>query len=98
MSSGLYFQEQLDDGSVALTSVKKILFDGKTDFQEVKVIDGWFGKTLVLDGQTQSAKFDEKVYHESLVHPALLAHPNPKTVRQAFHPRLTPSGVHWRWR
>lgn len=35
---------------------------------------------LVLDGKAQSAEFDEAVYHELLVHPALLHHPNPKTV------------------
>lgn len=39
-----------------------------------------FGKTLVLDGKTQSAQLDEFIYHETLVHPAMLAHPNPKRV------------------
>ena len=40
-----------------------------------------FGKTLVLDGKTQSAQLDEFIYHESLVHPAMLVHPHPKRVR-----------------
>ena len=31
-----------------------------------------YSQTLVLDGYTQSAQFDEFVYHESLVHPAML--------------------------
>lgn len=35
---------------------------------------------LLLDGKTQSAEFDEAVYHEMLVHPSMLLHPNPKTV------------------
>jgi thermospermine synthase len=35
---------------------------------------------LLLDGKVQSAEADERVYHECLVHPALLHHPNPKTV------------------
>lgn len=39
-----------------------------------------FGKTLVLDGKTQSAQLDEFIYHEALVHPAMLAHPDPKRV------------------
>ena len=30
--------------------------------------------------KTQSAARDEHIYHESLVHPALLMHPNPKNV------------------
>lgn len=35
---------------------------------------------LLLDGAAQSAEADERVYHECLVHPAMLSHPNPKTV------------------
>jgi spermidine synthase len=32
-----------------------------------------FGKLLVLDGDTQSSEADERIYHESLVHPAMAA-------------------------
>ena len=39
-----------------------------------------FGRTLIIDGLIQSTHVDEFVYHESLVHPALLAHPNPRSV------------------
>ena len=39
-----------------------------------------FGRSLVLDGKTQSTEKDEHIYHESLVHPAMLMHPNPRTV------------------
>merc|ERR1719319_1425848 len=35
---------------------------------------------LIIDRRTQSSQKDEFVYHESLVHPAMLAHQNPKTV------------------
>lgn len=42
-----------------------------SEFQEVQVIESYFGKTLITDGKTQSAEHDEFVYHESLVHPAL---------------------------
>ena len=35
---------------------------------------------LLLDGTMQSAEADEHVYHECLVQPAMLAHPNPKNV------------------
>ena len=37
-------------------------------------------QVLLLDGKVQSAEADERVYHECLVHPALLHHPNPKSV------------------
>ena len=61
--------------------VKNVMYSGKSKFQEVDLIDtGPFGKTLFLDGKVQSSEIDEWVYHELLVHPAMLLHPNPKTV------------------
>lgn len=42
-----------------------------SEFQEVQVIDSYFGKTLITDGKTQSSEHDEFVYHESLVHPGM---------------------------
>ena len=39
-----------------------------------------FAQVLLLDGKSQSAEADEFVYHELLVHLALLLHPDPKTV------------------
>lgn len=35
---------------------------------------------LYLDGTSQSSFFGEAEYHEALVHPAMIAHPNPKRV------------------
>lgn len=35
---------------------------------------------LLLDGTAQSAEADERAYHECLVQPAMLSHPEPKTV------------------
>ena len=37
-------------------------------------------QVLLLDGKAQSAEADEWVYHELLVHPALLLHPAPRRV------------------
>ena len=39
-----------------------------------------FGRCLVLDGKTQSTEADEHIYHEALVHPALLFHHKPESV------------------
>lgn len=52
-------------------------------YQSVHVVDtgvSGFGKVLYLNCETQSSEADEGGYHESLVHPALLSHPNPRTV------------------
>jgi spermidine synthase len=49
-------------------------YSGRTDFQHVAVVrSATFGKMLVIDGDTQSSQADERIYHETLVHPALAA-------------------------
>ncbi|MFH1612173.1 MAG: polyamine aminopropyltransferase [bacterium] len=61
--------------------VKKVFLDTSTKFQKVEMVDTYFfGKCLFLDGKIQSSIQDEFIYHESLVHPAMLLHPNPKKV------------------
>ena len=37
-----------------------------------------FGRVLALDGIIQFSQSDEHIYHEMIVHPTLLSHPNPK--------------------
>ena len=39
-----------------------------------------FGKCLILDGKIQSCESDEFIYHEALVQPVMILHPNPRTV------------------
>ncbi len=61
--------------------VNKVLYSGKTEFQEMMILETkGYGKMLVLDGRIQSAEDDEYIYHESLVHPGLTAHPRPRAV------------------
>jgi len=61
---------------VQLHSIKQVLYSGQTKFQSVDIIDsGSFGVCLVLDGKIQSSEVDEFIYHEALVHPAMLSHP-----------------------
>ena len=55
-------------------AIDQVFFAGRSDFQQVAVIGTpVFGKMLILDGDTQSAQTDERIYHETLVHPALAA-------------------------
>jgi len=53
----------------------------KSPYQMVQVIQAipW-GRCLILDGHMQSSENDEFVYHESLVHPVMMNHPNPKNI------------------
>jgi spermidine synthase len=53
----------------------------KTPFQTAEVVDTLdYGRVLFIDGLVQSAEVDEFIYHESLIHPALLLHPEPRRV------------------
>jgi spermidine synthase len=61
--------------------IKRFIVDVKTRFQKAQLADTHsFGRCLILDGEMQSAQRDEFIYHECLVHPALLLHKNPKDV------------------
>jgi len=61
--------------------LSKLLNTKQSKWQTVDLVDlEPFGRTLLIDGLIQSCQCDEFVYHECLVHPALLAHPCPKSV------------------
>lgn len=61
--------------------IKKTVLSAQTKFQRVEFIDTYdLGRVVVLDDKIQSADVDEFIYHEALVHPAMVVHPNPKTV------------------
>ena len=67
-----YFENVTEVFSIKM-ALKNMGFRKRSPFQLVEVMETYqFGKTLVMDGQTQSAAADEHVYHESLVHPAML--------------------------
>lgn len=61
--------------------VESVLFSSRTAYQQVDIARTTaFGTALFLDGDPQSAEWDEYIYHETLVHPALVLHPNPRAV------------------
>lgn len=52
-----------------------------SEFQEILVADTFsYGRVLMLDGTFQVTEKDEFLYHEMLVHPAMMAHQSPKQV------------------
>jgi len=76
-----WFAESINPDLIQLSSIKATYYSGRSNYQKVEVLElGGFGRCLVLDGKTQSTESDEFMYHEALVHPALMAHPNPKKV------------------
>ena len=77
---GKWFFELITTDLVLLYRIKTAVYSGSTGFQDVEVLDtAALGRSLVLDGKTQSAEADEHLYHEALVHPAMLFHPNPRS-------------------
>lgn len=76
-----WFHEQLGPSEGHVHEVKAVLFSKKTPFQQIEVVEfGDYGRALVLDGKVQSTQTDEFIYHEVLVHPAMLTHPAPRRV------------------
>lgn len=76
-----WFEEEIDDDLKLCYAINSVLHRGASKYQEIALIDTkHFGKALIIDGKMQSAEVDEFIYHESLIHPPLLFHPNPKTV------------------
>ena len=64
-----------------MLKVRQVLYAGETAYQRVEVLESeLFGRSLVLDGKTQSTEVDEHIYHEALVHPTMLLHPGPRNV------------------
>ena len=76
-----WHQEYITPNLIQAERLQKILHEETTDYQHVVIMDGaHYGRSLVLDGKTQSTEMDEFIYHESLVHPSMIAHPHPKNI------------------
>jgi spermidine synthase len=61
--------------------VKKHVLSRETKYQKVEIIDTYnLGRVVILDNKIQSAEADEFIYHEALVHPAMITHPEPENI------------------
>ncbi len=77
----LYFHDKFEEGEEHLHGIESVLAEAKTPYQFMQIVESTFyGKMLIIDGDVQSSVKDEYIYHEALVHPAMLLHPNPKKV------------------
>jgi spermidine synthase len=76
-----WFLDHISPEEGHMHGIKQTLYSKKTKFQHMEImLTGSYGKCLVLDGKMQSSEVDEFIYHEVLVHPAVLTHPDPKSV------------------
>ena len=76
-----WFPDHISPDLTVMHSIREKIYSGRTKFQSVDIIKtGGFGTCLILDGKIQSSESDEFIYHEALVHPAMLTHPQPERV------------------
>jgi spermidine synthase len=79
--TSIWLQNLVCGHSGLLIKVKQPVFCGSSPFQKVEVFDTYrFGLTLCLGGTVVLTERDYEPYHEMMVHPAMLAHPDPKQV------------------
>ena len=79
--TGNWHYEMITPDLYQAERIERVHWAGRTAYQDVVVQTGAaFGRSLVLDGKTQSTEVDEFAYHEGLVHPAMTAHPAPRAV------------------
>lgn len=72
-ASWMWFHDYFSQTEVHLHGFYKILASIETKYQKIDLIESpYFGKMLIIDGDVQSSIKDEYIYHEALVHPALL--------------------------
>jgi spermidine synthase len=78
----IVLQEPEIDGVSMQIGIDEIVVKRRTAAgQELLIAEtSAYGRTLFLDGLVQSAEADEPLYHEPLVHPALVLHGGPRRV------------------
>ncbi|MGH1341661.1 MAG: methyltransferase domain-containing protein [Nannocystales bacterium] len=70
-SAGVWIDFELDE----------VILEQRTRYQDLVIAEtAAYGRALFLDGMIQSAVSDEMLYHEPLIHPALVVHGNPRRV------------------
>lgn len=81
VSADFWMSEYITPWDIYAHGVTRVLAYKKTAYQEMYIVEtGAYGKALVLDGKWQSCTGDEFLYHEALVHPAMIFHGTPQKV------------------
>lgn len=79
--TGVWFYDRYTSAEVHAHRAGRVIARARTAYQDVVIQEfEHLGRCLVIDGKIQSAEVDEYIYHELLVHPAMLAHPHPRRV------------------
>ncbi|MFZ6759903.1 polyamine aminopropyltransferase [Undibacterium sp. Ji50W] len=72
--------EALSNNSFAATRINQVVARHTSAMQDIEIAEtSDFGKVMRIDGAMMTSEKDEFFYHECLVHPAAIAHPEPRT-------------------
>jgi len=64
-----------------ILKIKESILSVKTKYQRMDLVETYaYGKTLFLDEKIQCSELDGFIYHEALVMPSLIIHPDPKRI------------------
>ena len=80
LNTDLWLSEQITPWDIYKHGIDQVLVYQKTKYQEMYIVEGVYGKALILDGKWQSCTEDEFLYHEGLVHPPMIFHGSPRKV------------------
>jgi len=73
-------EQQTDDVRLCVRVARRLV-RRRTDLQELDLVQtDSLGRVLALDGKLMLSERDEPFYHEMLVHPAMLTHPEPRKI------------------
>lgn len=69
------------DSRANIYPIRETILHTSSQYQEIVIAETLgYGRALFLDGIPQSAAVDEHIYHETLIHPAMVANPHPRSV------------------
>ena len=73
--------DNLTEDSGFFLKYRKNIATFRSRYQKIELVESdTFGLVLLLDGKVQSTQADEFIYHEALVHPAMLSQQMPRSV------------------
>jgi len=79
--ANVWFTDHHTENLTLSFRVKAFLWSETSRYQRIEVMETYeYGRILVLDGLIQLTERDEFIYHEMLVHPAMMTHPHPESV------------------
>jgi spermidine synthase len=73
--------ESLTASSGVYVDATRLVAEKRSPFQHIEIFDTPdLGRVMRIDGANMTSSRDEFFYHENLIHPAAIAHPNPRDV------------------